>query len=474
MKMFIRGEWKDKSDKIEVRNPFDQAIVDTVPRGDASDVDQALRGAVEGSELMRKMPAYDRAQILSKAAGLLGERSEEFARTISTEEGKILAEARVEVNRAAEIMQLSAEEAKRLTGEVLPLDAAPGGAGKLGFTLRVPCGVVAAISPFNFPLHLVCHKVGPALAAGNAVVLKPASDTPLSAVKLVELLLEAGLPPLAAACLTGLGSEVGDPLCADNRVRKVTFTGSYEVGEHICKVAGMKKVTMELGSNAPLIVMDDADLDRVAQATAATGFANAGQVCISTQRVLTDRKVYDDFLGRLKQQVEQITTGNQLQEQTRMGPMIRESDALRVSDWISEAISSGANLVTGGERTGTTVQPTVLGDVDPKMRISCDELFGPAVAVSRFDSMDQAIALANDTRYGLSAGIFTQDVDRAMRFAQEVQSGNLHINWGPQWRADLMPYGGLKDSGIGKEGPKYAVEEMTELKMVVFHLGSAS
>ncbi|MFQ5928490.1 MAG: aldehyde dehydrogenase family protein [Acidobacteriota bacterium] len=470
MKMFIHGQWQDRAKKIEVKNPYDQSVIDTVPWADASDVDEALAGAVEGADIMRKMPAYERARILRATADLITERVEDFARTVSAEEGKILAEARLETSRAAEIIQLSAEEAKRLSGEVLPLDAAPGGAGRIGFTLRVPCGVVAAISPFNFPLHLVCHKVGPALAAGNAVVIKPASDTPLSALKLVEVLLEAGLPPQAVACLTGPGAEVGDFLCADKRVRKITFTGSYEVGEHICKVAGMKKVTMELGSNSPLIIMDDADLDRVAEATVATGYSNAGQVCISAQRVLTGGKVYEDFLGRLKSRVEDISVGDQLQESTKMGPMIREADAVRVGEWIQEAVSGGARVVTGGERQGTLLQPTVVADVDPGMRISRDELFGPAVAVTRFDDIDQAITLANDTRYGLSAGIFTQDIDRAIRFAREVDSGNLHINWGPQWRADLMPYGGLKDSGMGKEGPQYAVQEMTELKMVIIHL----
>ncbi|MDA2938498.1 aldehyde dehydrogenase family protein [Acidobacteria bacterium AH-259-A15] len=470
MKMFIHGQWQDRAKKIEVKNPYDQSVIDTVPWAGTSDVDEALAGAVQGADMMRKMPAYERARILRATADLITERIEDFARIVSTEEGKILAEARLETSRAAEIIQLSAEEAKRLTGEVLPLDAAPGGAGRIGFTLRVPCGVVAAISPFNFPLHLVCHKVGPALAAGNAVVIKPASDTPLSALKLVEVLLEAGLPPQAVACLTGPGAEVGDCLCADKRVRKITFTGSYEVGEHICKVAGMKKITMELGSNSPLIIMDDADLDRVAEATVATGYSNAGQVCISAQRLLTDGKVYEDFLGRLKSRVEDISVGDQLSESTKMGPMIREADAVRVGEWIQEAVSGGARMVTGGERQGTLLQPTVVADVDPGMRISRDELFGPAVAVTRFDDIDQAITLANDTRYGLSAGIFTQDIDRAIRFAREVDSGNLHINWGPQWRADLMPYGGLKDSGMGKEGPKYAVQEMTELKMVIIHL----
>ena len=469
MRMFVQGEWAETPHVIEVKNPYDDSVVDTVPHASAADVDAALSGAVDGAAVMRRLPAYDRAKILVKAADIMEERAEDLARTISSEEGKILSEARIEAVRAAEIIRLSGEEAKRITGEVLPLDAAPGSTGRLGFTLRVPCGVVAAISPFNFPLHLVCHKVGPGLAAGNAVVIKPATDTPLSALKLVEILLEAGTPPQALSCLTGPGGEVGDTLCGDRRVRKISFTGSYEVGDHICKVAGMKKVTMELGSNAPLLVMDDADLGKVVQATVATGYSNAGQVCISAQRVIASRSVYDDFLGLLKTGVESLNTGDQLKDGTSMGPLVRESDAIRVANWIHEAANGGARLVTGGGRKGALLEPAILADVDPDMRISRDEVFGPAVAVSSFDNIEEAIAMANDTRYGLSAAIFTQDIDRAMRFAREVDSGNLHINWGTQWRADLMPYGGLKDSGMGKEGPRYAVEEMSESKMVVIH-----
>ncbi len=472
MRMFVSGEWRESPRLLEVKNPFDQSVVDTVPAADAGDVDEALAGAVEGARIMAKMPAFDRAQILRRTADLMLERSEDFANTISREEGKILAESRIETTRAAETIQLSSEEAKRLSGEVVPLDGAPGATGKMGFTLRVPCGVVAAITPFNFPLNLVCHKVGPALAAGNAVVVKPASDTPLSALKLVEILLEAGTPPQAITCVTGSGGAMGDALSSDRRVRKISFTGSYEVGDHICRVAGMKRVTMELGSNSPLIIMEDADLDKVAAATAMTGFANAGQVCVSAQRVLAQDQVHDEFLDRLQARVEAISTGDQLQEDTGMGPMIRESDAERVNDWIQEAVASGACLVTGGEREGAVLAPAILTDVHPDMKVSREELFGPAVAVTRFDDIDQAISMANDTRYGLSAAIFTQDIDRALRFAAEVESGNIHINFGPQWRADLMSYGGLKDSGMGKEGPRYAVEEMTELKMVVVHLGT--
>lgn len=471
MKMFVRGQWIAKPNVIEVTNPYNGSVVDTVPAGDADDVEAALAGAVEGAAVMRRMPAYERSQILARAAELMHERLGDLGGTISREEGKTFAEGKGEAARSVETMRLSAEEAKRITGEVLPLDAAPGGADKLGFTLRVPCGIVAAITPFNFPLNLVCHKVGPALAAGNAVIVKPASDTPLSALRLVEILLEAGLPPLAIACLTGPGGTLGDALVRDRRVRKVSFTGSRDVGEKLCRAAGLKRVTLELGSNSPLIVMPDADLDRMAELAVLTGYSNAGQTCISTQRVIALDEVYGDTIDALRPRVAAWKAGDPFDPQVKMGPMIRESDAGRVGQWIHEAVSAGARLVVGGEREGALFQPTLVADVEPTMRISCDELFGPAVAVTRAATLEQAIDLANDTHYGLSAGIFTRDIDGAMRFAREVESGNIHINWGPAWRADLMPYGGVKESGFGKEGPKYAIEQMTESKMVVVHLG---
>ncbi len=470
MKMFVGGQWVEKSKAIEVRNPYDNSVIDTVPKGDGSDVERALAFAERGAKVMAKLPAYERSKILRKAADLIAAHVEAVGRLISTEEGKIAAEGRGEAARAVETMMGSAEEAKRIHGETVPLDGDPSGGKKLGFTLRVPCGVVAAVSPFNFPLNLVCHKVGPALAAGNTVIIKPATDTPLSALRLTEILLEAGLPPEGIQCLTGPGGEIGDAIVSDRRVRKITFTGSREVGERICRLAGIKKVTMELGANCPVIVMPDADLDKVAAAVAATGYANAGQVCISAQRVLTAGKVYSDFLSVLTPKVEALSTGNQLDEKTKVGPMIREGDAVRVEQWVQEAVQEGARVVTGGGRQGAIYAPTVVADVKPQMRISRDELFGPAVGVTPFDSIEEAIDLANDSVYGLSAGIFTEKLDWAMKFAREVESGNLNINWGPQWRADLMPYGGLKESGFGKEGPRYAVEEMTELKMVVFHL----
>ncbi|MBS0260835.1 MAG: aldehyde dehydrogenase family protein [Planctomycetes bacterium] len=472
MRMFLCGEWREGAATIPVTNPYNGAVIDTVPLGTAADVDRALATLVSGAARMRRMSAYERSQILRKAAKLMLEREADLGRTISLEEGKILAEGVFEASRARETIDVSADEAKRLESEVVPLDAAPGSQGKFGFTLRVPCGIVAAITPFNFPLNLVAHKVGPAIAAGNAVIIKPASDTPLSALKLVEILLEAGLPPDAIACLTGPGAEIGNAICADRRVRKISFTGSYEVGDAICRLAGVKKVTMELGSNSPVIILDDADLEKAAAMVAVSGFSNAGQVCISAQRILTTPAIHANFLDALTPRVQALATGDPLAAGTKMGPMVRERDAVRVEHWVREAVAAGAQLVTGGQRRGTIYEPTILSDVLPSMRVSCDELFGPAVAVTRVADLDEAIHLANSTNYGLSASIFTRDIERAMRFAREVDSGNLHINWGTQWRADLMPYGGLKDSGLGKEGPKYAIREMTDEKMVVFHLNS--
>ena len=470
MKMLLGGKWVDRAQKIEVRNPFDGSVVDTVPRADLSDVEEALATAQRGAAVMRAMTGYQRYEILRKVADLMRERVDDLARTITLEEGKILAEAQIEATRAAEIIMLSAEEAKRLGSEVIPLDGAPGVSAKLGFTVRVPCGIVVGISPFNFPLHLVCHKVGPAFAAGNACILKPATDTPLSALKLIELFVEAGAAPEAVQCLTGPGGAIGNALCADPRVRKITFTGSRDIGEQICKVAGLKRVTMELGSNSPLIVMPDADPERVAKAAAMSGFSNAGQVCISTQRVIAHRAIYGDLLDAMTAATAAISTGNPLHESTGMGPMIREEDSERVAGWVSEAAGAGARVLTGGDRRGQLFEPTLVADVSPEMRISCDEIFGPVVGVSQAPDLDAAIAAANATNYGLSAAIFTQNVDWAMKFVRECDSGNLHVNWGTQWRADLMPYGGVKESGMGKEGPKYAVQEMTETKMAVFHL----
>jgi acyl-CoA reductase-like NAD-dependent aldehyde dehydrogenase len=340
--MYINGQWVDRAETMPVVDPFKQTIIDTVPRASGADVELAITSAVRGAQAMGKLTSYQRYEILRKAADLMSERAEDLAQTITQEEGKVIAEGRVEAQRGVQTITFSAEEAKRLHGETVPLDAAPGNVNQFGFTIRVPVGVVAAIAPFNFPLNLVCHKVGPALAAGNSVVLKPAGDTPLSALKLTEILLEAGLPEEAIQCVTGSGAEIGDVLTGDPRIRKITFTGSVEIGDRICRNAGVKRVTMELGSNSPLIIMSDADLEKVAAATAASGFSNAGQVCISTQRVFADRRIYADFLDALVESTKAFAPGNPQDESVRMGPMIRESDATRVGEWIAEGPSNRA------------------------------------------------------------------------------------------------------------------------------------
>lgn len=469
MNMYIDGRWMDSPQMTPIVSPYSREEIDIVPRATPQQVEQALAAATSGASAMAALTAYERSEILNRAADLLADNAEDFARTISLEEGKPINEARGEAGRMPDLLRLSAFEGAQIRGETLPLDAHAGATGRLGLTLRVPCGVVVAISPFNYPLLLVIHKVGPALAAGNAVILKPASQTPLSALKLTRLFLKAGLPENGLQCITGSGSELGPALCADGRVRKISFTGSAEVGEQIAKAAGVKKLSLELGSNSPLVVLPDADLDTVARATAVGGYVNAGQVCISAQRVLVHKTIYSDFIGTLKEPVEKLQVGDPLAEETQLSAMVSERDAERVGNWINEAVQAGARIITGGQREGAVFAPTIVADVDPKMRISCEELFGPAVAVTPIDSIDDAITLANDSAFGLSAGIFTRDINNALQFAREVQSGNIMINWTPLWRADLMPYGGLKQSGIGKEGPRYAVEEMTELKTVVFH-----
>jgi acyl-CoA reductase-like NAD-dependent aldehyde dehydrogenase len=469
MEMYIAGAWTDSSKMVPVKAPYSGEIVDTVPEATPAQVEKCLAAAAKGARAMAQLTGYERNQILQKTAALLAERIEEFARTISLEEGKPLSEARGEVSRMPDLLRLCAFEGSQIRGETLPLDAHVGTRGKLGMTLRVPCGIVVAITPFNYPILLVVHKVGPALAAGNAVILKPAAQTPLSALKLTKVLLEAGVPENAIQCISGPGGEIGPLLCSDARVRKISFTGSTSVGEAIARAAGVKRLSLELGSNSPLVVLQDADLEKVAEATATGGFVNAGQVCISTQRVLVHKSAYANFLDALKPKVETIKVGDPLKDDSKLSAMISEKEARRVESWVSEAVSQGARIVTGGERNGAVYAPTVVADVKPQMRISCDELFGPAVAVTAVENADEALELANDSKYGLGAGIFTRDIRQALRFARSVESGNVMINWTPLWRADLMPYGGFKNSGVGKEGPRYAVEEMTETKTVVFH-----
>jgi glyceraldehyde-3-phosphate dehydrogenase (NADP+) len=409
-------------------------------------------------------------QILLRAAELADERTADIAETICAEVGKTITEAIREAGRSAEIIRLAAFEGSQLYGETLPLDANPGtGLDKVGFTVRQPCGVVVAISPFNYPALLVLHKVAPALAAGNAVVLKPASTTPLTALALAGCFVDAGLPAGVLSVLTGPGGDLGAALVTDPRVRKVSFTGSTATGERITRMAGVKKLSLELGASCPVIVLPDADLELAASAVAEGGYINAGQVCISVQRVIAHPAVAGHFLDALVPKVAAIRTGDPSSPDTGMGTLITHAEAERVRRSIEAAAAGGARILTGGERSGSMVAPTVVADVDPSAPIMQDELFGPAVAVSTATDWEAAVSQANATAYGLAAGIFTADVAGTVRAIREIDAGSIHINWTPLWRADLMPYGGLKSSGIGKEGPRWAVEEMTELKTVVLH-----
>ena len=472
MQMLIAGTWRGAADgrTEEVRSPFDGRTIDTVPVATVKDAQTALDRAEIGAHLQRSTPAHVRVDILLRAAALADERAEDIAQTISAETGKPITEARGEASRSGNIVRLAAHEGSQLYGSSLPLDANAGtGLDKIGFTLRQPCGIVVAITPFNYPALLVLHKIAPALAAGNAVVLKPARATPLTALKLAQCFVDAGLPPEALSVLTGPGSTLGDVLVSDPRVRKVSFTGSTGTGTRISSIAGVKKLSLELGAACPVIILPDADIELASSAVAAGGFINAGQVCISVQRVIVDRRVEADFLDALVPKVQAIAVGDPRDAETRLGSLISEEEATRVHSSISEARHSGARVLTGGDRRGAVVTPAVVAGVDPRSPLSRNELFGPAVAVSSAPDIEAAIALANDNDYGLGAGIFTSDIAGTVRAMRQIDAGNIHINWTPLWRADLMPYGGLKGSGIGKEGVRSAVQEMTEEKTVVLH-----
>ncbi len=451
-------------------SPFDGSVVGQVPVTKLSDIDSVITKSVKAADLWRHTPAHVRSAVLLKAATLADERSEEIAQIISSENGKSLLEARGEASRSGEIIRLAAFEGSQLYGSTLPLDANKGtGLEKLGFTLRQPVGVVVAISPFNYPALLVLHKIAPALAVGNSVILKPARTTPLTAIALAKCFTDAGLPEGVLQVVHGSGSELGNGLVTDSRVRKISFTGSTATGTHISSVAGIKKLSLELGSSCPVVVLDDADIDYATDAIALGGYINAGQVCISVQRVIVDQKVMGNFLDALKPKVEAIKIGDPKSPDTKVGTLINEAEAIRVESSIKQAVKEGATLLTGGERNKTLITPAIVCGVDPKSPFAQDELFGPAIAVSSADGIKEAIALANSTVYGLGAGVFTKNVDVAIQSAREIDAGIIHINWTPLWRADLMPYGGLKSSGVGKEGVRSTVNEMTEEKTIILH-----
>jgi len=470
MKMLVGHEWVDRAETIDVRDPFDNSLIDTVPSATSEDVETALTTAYAARATARAMTTYQRSQVLLKTAAIVADNLEDFARTIAREGSKTINEARGEARRTVNTLTISGEEAKRLLGETIPFDSFPGGEVRRGYFERVPIGVVLAITPFNDPLNLVAHKLGPAIAGGNSVILKPATVTPLSGLKLTEAFMQAGLPAGVLQCLTGHGAVLGDSLVADKRVRMVSFTGGLEAGEHIANRSGLKKIGMELGSNSPVIVWRDADLGWAAETCVSGAFWAAGQNCIGVQRIYIHREVYarfrDDFVARTKA----YRIGDKMDEATNMGPMITEAEAERVERWVAEAVELGATVLTGGQRSGALMEPTVLENVPENATIHHSEVFGPAVNLYPVDTLDEAIGKANSVDFGLHSAGFSNDVTICHKMAAGLDSGSVIINDSTDYRLDSMPFGGVKSSGLGKEGIRFSLQEMTEPKVVCWYV----
>jgi acyl-CoA reductase-like NAD-dependent aldehyde dehydrogenase len=466
-RLLAAGEWLETGEWGEVKSPYDGTVVGRVAEGDAALVDRAARAAQKSFE-SADFPQHERAAVLDRAAELVGERVEDLALTIAAEAGKPLKTARVEAARTVDTLTFSATEARKLTGGTVPMEASPAGTGKLGVMLRVPYGVVGAISPFNFPLNLVAHKLGPAIAAGNAIVLKPAGQTPISALKLAGILVEAGLPEGWLSVIPGPGREVGNAIVEHELTRALTFTGSAGVGWGIRSRVPHKKVNLELGSNAPLIVHADGDWETAADKAKLHAFSHAGQSCISIQRVLVHEDVADAFVERLVANAGTLRVGDPLDPETDVGPLISPGDRDRVKEWIDEAVAAGAELLAGGELAdeGRCLAPTLLGSPPREAKVWCEEIFGPVATIDRYSDFGEALRMANDSKFGLQAGVFTRDVGRGLEAANTLEFGGVLINEVPTFRADQMPYGGVKDSGNTREGPAFAVQELTEERFV--------
>jgi acyl-CoA reductase-like NAD-dependent aldehyde dehydrogenase len=466
-KLLAAGEWIETGKWGEVRSPYDDSVVGRVAIGDAAIVDRAI-AAAHNAYLNADFPQHERAAVLDRAAELAAERVEDLALAIAAEAGKPIKTATVEAERCVATLTFSAVEARKLTGGTVPMEASAAGAGKLGIMLRIPYGVVGAISPFNFPLNLVAHKLGPAIAAGNAVVLKPAGQTPISALKLAAILLDAGLPEKWLSVVPGPGSEVGNAIVEHELTAALSFTGSAGVGWDIRSRVPHKKVNLELGSNAPLIVNDDGDWEAAADKAQIHAFSHAGQSCISIQRILVHQDVAEAFTARLVANIEKLRVGDPLDPETDVGPLITPGDRDRVKEWIDEAVSAGAKLLTGGELVdgGRCLAPTLLGAPPKDAKVWCEEIFGPVATIDTFSSFEQALAMANDSKFGLQAGVFTRDIGRGLLAAKTLEFGGVLINEVPTFRADQQPYGGVKDSGNTREGPAFAVLELTEERFV--------
>lgn len=469
-RMLIGGRWIEKEETINVYDPQDNTIFSTVPKATKEDMLHAIEAAEEGAEIAAQMPVHERLSILNKAADYVLEHSELYAETIASEGSKTITEARAEVSRCVDTLRISAEEARRINGETIPFDQMPGHENRVGYYYKFPIGIIAAITPFNDPLNLVAHKIGPAVASGNAIIVKPATLTPISAILLAEAFDAAGLPEKVLSVITGSGSEIGDILISHPSIRMVSFTGGLETGEQIAKKAGLKKLSMELGSNSPVIVLDDANIEDTVSSCVSGAFWAVGQNCLGVQRIFVTESNFDEFVQKFITKTNTYKVGDKKDEATNMGPLISEKEAIRVEEWVNEALDEGATLLTGGKRDGAFYSPTVLTNVSTDAKIAKEEIFGPVVLLFQVKDLDEAIEKANDVNYGLQAGIFTKDIKLAFEAIKRLEVGGLMINDSSDYRIDGMPFGGVKGSGLGREGVKYTIQEMTEPKVIQFKL----
>src|SRR5690625_4985543 len=470
MKMLIGGKWVEKDSSINVYNPQDHSLITTVPRATKEDVLYGIEMAKEGAKKAEKMPSHERIAVLNRAADYIKAHHEKYAQTIASEGSKTIKEARAEVGRCVETLRISAEEARRINGETIPFDQMEGSENRIGYYYKFPIGIVAAITPFNDPLNLVAHKVGPAIASGNAIIVKPATLTPISAILLAEAFEEAGLPSKVLSVITGSGGEIGDTLITHPAIRMVSFTGGLETGETIAKKAGLKKLSMELGSNSPVIILQDAHIDEAVEANVSGAFCASGQNCLGVQRIFISESIYEEFLEKFLKRTKKYVVGDKQSEMTDMGPLIHEDEAIRVERWVNEAVEDGAKIVFGGKRKGAFYDPTVLVDVPLHAKVAKEEVFGPVVSIFPVKNIDEAIVKANNVNFGLQAGIFTRNIHLAFEAIKRLEVGGIMINDSSDYRIDGMPFGGVKGSGIGREGVKFTIEEMTEPKVVQFKL----
>lgn len=469
-KMLFAGQWVGSNRCFEVYDPQDQHVICTVPAASRKDMLDCIEEAKAGAKIAASMPVHQRIEVLQKAAEYIANDQDFYAYTIARESSKTIREARKEVARCIQTLQISAEEARRIHGETISFDQMPGSENRFGFYQRVPIGIIAAITPFNDPLNLVAHKVGPAIAAGNAIIVKPATLTPISALLLAEAFVKAGLPEKVLSVITGFGSELGDPLVTHPAVRMISFTGGFETGEAIAKKAGLKKLSMELGSNSPVIILEDADIDEAVASTVSGSYWAAGQNCLGVQRIFVQEGVMRKFQTAFVQKVNQYKIGDKCLDQTDMGPLITEDEAIRVENVVNEALDNGAVLLAGGKREGSYYLPTVLTNVSSDSSLYKEEIFGPVVFLEAVKDLEEAIDKANGVNYGLQAGIFTKDLCKAYEAIHKLDVGGVIINDSSDYRIDAMPFGGVKRSGLGREGIKFAIEEMSEPKVVCFKM----